>query len=165
MLTVNADGDRAIVQQLALHVCAELACTNRFAQSLLHQRDETLVERDGNVMAGCTDVAGAIAFGREGMERKLAHDEHLASDVGHRAVHHMVLVVEDAQAQRLAGDPLYVLFGVGGLKAHQDEKAQPDLALQLALDGDAGMRSALYYDSHRISDVSFYFFLISFDFF
>ena len=124
MLGVDADGDGTVVEQFTLHVGAELSCADGFAKASLDLTDELLVERYGNIMTCGTDVARTIALGRKCMEGELADDEDLTLDVEHRAVHDVVLVVEDAKAEDLASHPLHILNGICCLETHQDEKSK-----------------------------------------
>ena len=124
MLGVDADGDGTVVEQFALHVGAELSCADGLAKASLDLTDELLIERYGNVVASGADVARTIALGRERVEGELADDEDLSLDVEHRAVHDVVLIVEDAKAEDLASDPLHILNSVCRLETHQDEKSE-----------------------------------------
>ena len=67
-----------------------------------HRVDERL-----GVLGPCgLDPARAAALEGVAVERELADDEHAAADVDDRPVHHAVVVVEDAQAGDLVGQPL-----------------------------------------------------------
>ena len=78
-----------------------------------------------------------------GVEGELADDERGAGGLGQRAVHHPVLVGEDAELPHLLGQPsgLGLIVAVG----HTDEHAQadPDLADDGAVDRDPGLGDPL----------------------
>ena len=124
MLRVDADGDGTVVEQFALHVSAEFACANGAAETLFDLTDELLVERNGNVMACCSDVTRAVSLSSESVQGKLTDDKDFSLDVEHRTVHDVVLVVEDAEAEYFAGDPLHIVSGIGCLEAYEDKEAE-----------------------------------------
>ena len=124
MLRVDADCDRSVVEQFALHVSAEFACADGAAETLFDLMDELLVERNGNVMACCADVAGSVALSSKCVQGELADDKDFSLDIEHRTVHDVVLIVEDAEAEYLAGNPLHIVGGIGCLEAYEDEEAE-----------------------------------------
>ena len=63
-------------------------------------------------MAGCADVAWTVAFTGRCCQRELAYGKDFAADVGHRAVHHARLVVEDAQRGGFGGEPADIVVAV-----------------------------------------------------
>ena len=124
MLRIDTDGDGTVIEQFALHVSAEFACANGAAETLLDLTDEFLVERNGNVMACCADVAGSVALSSKCMQGELADDKDFSLDIEYRTVHDVVLIVEDAETEYLAGDPLHIVGGIGCLKAYEDKEAE-----------------------------------------
>ena len=124
MLRIDTDGDGTVIEQFALHVSAEFACANGAAETLLDLTDEFLVERNGNVMACCADVAGSVALSGKCVQGELADNKDFSLDIEHRTVHDVVLIVEDTETEDLAGHPLHVLDGISSLETYEDEESE-----------------------------------------
>jgi hypothetical protein len=72
-----------------------------------------------------------------------------AADVEHAAVEPPRLVLEDAQARDLAGEPLRRSRVVTGRDAEEDEQTARDLALDAPVDEHTGARDPLHDRPHR----------------
>ncbi len=70
-------------------------------------------------------------------------------DVDDRAVHHARVVVEDAQRDDLAREPVAVVVGVVGRHAGQHQQPRPDRGDALAVDADRGLAHPLDQRAHR----------------
>lgn len=149
VLGVDEDGDGAVVDEGDLHVGAELSGLYLSAEELGEAADEALVHGHGDVGLGGTDVAGAVAFLGAGHEGELADEEDAAAgDFGDGEVHDAVGIVEDAEGDDFAAEPVDVVVGVGVFDAEEYHHAGAYLAFYLASDGDGGGEATLDYYAH-----------------
>src|SRR6185295_5708788 len=65
-----------------------------------------------------------------------------------REVHLALGIFEDAEVGEFVGEPGEVVVGVGGFDADKDREARADLADDLVVDLDAGLRDALDDGAH-----------------
>ena len=120
-LNCITNGDGTVVDQLHLHVGAELARLNLLAEKVGKPTDKLLVHGDGHLGLGGVDIAGSVAFLGAGHQRELADEQNAAvGHIGDGQIHHPVGIVEDAQGNNLAAKPVDVLVGVGILNAEED---------------------------------------------
>ena len=91
---VDDHGDRSVVDEGDADLGAESPGGHRRAEPP-QLVDDGLDERFGLFRAGCGDPARPATARGVAVQRELADDQELCADVGHRAVHHAVLVVED----------------------------------------------------------------------
>ena len=109
---------------------------------------ECVVEWFGDLRARGTDVAWAVALACACKEGELANDDNLATGICDVAVHDALAVVEDAQGDNLAAEPVDVVLAVGVLDAQEHQHAGFYAAFRASVDADAGFLYALYDDSH-----------------
>ena len=106
-------------------------------------------ERLGLLGPGRRDPARAAAPARVAVERELADDEHLAVGVGHGAVHHARVVVEDPQAPDACSASLRASASVSvWVTPTSATRPGPDRADQLAADRHGGPRHPLHDRAH-----------------
>ena len=148
VLGVNTDGDWPVINEFYLHLSAELACTYGFTYCLAQSGAERIIERNRDFVAACTEPRRAVAFLVGGVERELADDQRLALDVEYGAVHHALVVVENAEVADLLYQPCQVVVGIKVFYAQKDEQTLADGRLFAAADGDTGAANALYDCSH-----------------
>ena len=115
----------------------------------------SLVRRAGRESArtgargwGGLDKAGAAALATVAVQGKLGDGEYAAADVEDRAIHLALVVGEDAQMSALFSAEAQGLVVVAGAEADEQEQALADLAVELAIDADAGAADALDEDFH-----------------
>ena len=77
---VHPQGDRSVIEQVNLHIRAELAGLDRQA-ALAAARDECFIQRDGGLRTGSAREARAVALAAVTVERELRHDEQTAADI------------------------------------------------------------------------------------
>ena len=150
MVRVHADSHRPVVDEFHGHVRTESAGFNGAAEVGFQAQAEVFVERDGDVVARCADVGGAVPFLVGGHQRELAHDKQLAAHVDNAAVHDAVRVVEDAERQNFSHEPVGIVPRVRGFDAEEDKEALPDAGLLCAGDSDGCAAHALNNSSHRV---------------
>ena len=85
---LEEDGDRAVVDELDGHVGAEAAGGDRRRRARAARRHHGVDERLGLLGPRGGDPRRAPAPAGVAVERELADHQHLAADVGRRAVHH-----------------------------------------------------------------------------
>ena len=146
---VHDDGYGAVVDEGDLHVGAEFAGLDFFAEEVLQFGDELLVHGDGEVGPRGVDVAGAVALLGGGHEGELAHHEDAAaSNVGDRQIHHPFAVVEYAQLHHLLAEVFYILVGVLVADAHENHHSLADGRLLFSVDTDGRLSYTLKNYSH-----------------
>lgn len=146
---IDDNGNRTVVDECNLHVGTEDSALYLSAHQGLYLFAEGLVERNGEVVACSMDIRRAVALARTGSKGKLAHGKHLSPTVYHAAVHHALVVVENAHRGSLGRKPFYIVKGIALGNAHKHHEAVPYLAVQLAAYGHRGILYSLYYQSHR----------------
>ena len=67
------------------------------------------------------------------VERELAHDQNFSSDIGERQIHLVVFIPEHAEPQNLFGKLPAFFRRILRRNAEKDQKAPPDLAVDLAV--------------------------------
>ena len=112
--------------------------------------DELFVKPFGLVGCAGAGERGSVALLAVGVQGELRHDEHLAVHVGKRAVRLAVLVLEDAQLEDLAPQPLDLVGAV--VRAHAQQNQVPALARanRFAIDIHLRMRHALHQSPHKV---------------
>ena len=80
VLGVHPQGDRSVIEQVNLHIRAELAGLDRQA-ALAAARDECFIQRDGGLRTGSAREARAVSLASVTVERELRHDEQTAADI------------------------------------------------------------------------------------
>ena len=116
--------------------------------------DEPVVQGLRVLRARRVDEARATALHRVAVERELRHDEHRAADVDDRAIHLVLVVGEDAQADELLGHPLDVVEGVRVREADEHGESSLDRAGDTIAHAHAGARHALNENSHDCAGMS-----------
>ena len=111
--------------------------------------DELLVKPFGLVGCAGAGERGSVALLAVGVQGELRNDEHLAVHVGKRAVRLAVLVLEDAQLEDLAPQPLDLVGAVVRAHAQQDQVAAFARANRFAIDIHLRMRHALHQSPHK----------------
>ena len=111
--------------------------------------DELLIKPFG--LVGCSGAGerGSVALLAVGVQGELRNDEHLAVHVGKRAVRLAVLVLEDAQLEDLAPQPLDLVGAVVRAHAQQDQVPALARAYRFAIDIHLRMRHALHQCPHK----------------
>src|SRR4051812_46343901 len=142
-LDVHDQGDGPVVDELHLHVGAELAALR--AERLPHPP----VQRFGRLRRRGLDEARAVSLARVGVEREVRNAQDLALDVAHRAVHLAVVVLEYPQRDQLLGHPVRAGLVVVPAHAEQDQKAARDHREGLAVHQHRGMLDALDDRAHQ----------------
>ena len=148
ILGVDADGDGAVVEQLHLHVGAEFSRTHFLAQGRREVLAEALVQGDGDLVPGGTDVRWAVSFLGRGVQGELADDQNVASRVEDGAVHYAVFIVKDAEVHDFLAEPVDVFLSVCFLDAYQYQQTPSDGRLAMSVDGHRCVCGALYHYSH-----------------
>ena len=144
---LEQDRGGAVVDELDLHVGAEAAGGHRRPQ--VPQGGHDQVHQGLGVIGGRgLDPGGAAALVGVAVEGELADDQHLAGGVGHRTVHHPVVIGHDPQAPDLVGQ--LARLGLGVVPVHTDQHAEtgPDLADRLVADPHPGPRHPLHQTPH-----------------
>lgn len=126
----------SVVDEAHLHVGAEFSCLHRPAEVGRELTAEGVVERYGDFVAACTQVAWTVAFLVGSPQGELTHHQYVASAVEDGAVHHTCLVVEDAQVYYLLAQPRNVVVCVGILTAEQHKQSCSYLRLHGSVDSD-----------------------------
>src|SRR3982750_1942254 len=83
------------------------------------------------------------------MERELRDCRHVAPRVDNRAIHHAVVVVENAQVDELARDPFEIVWRVVGSNACEDEQSRADSTDGFTRDRNARLAHALHERPHN----------------
>ena len=105
LIGIQPDGEGAVVDQADLHHGTEAAGFH-VRHVLAGAFNELLVELFCLIRRAGAGERGSVALLAVGVQGELRHDEHLAVHVGKRAVRLAVLVLEDAQLEDLAPQPL-----------------------------------------------------------
>lgn len=148
LIGVQPDGEGAVVDQVDLHHGAE-ATGFHVRHVLAGAFDELLVKPFGLVGRAGAGEGGPVALLAVGVQRELRNDERLSVHIGKRAVRLAVLVLEDAQLEDLAPQPLDLLRAVVRAHAQQDQVPVLARAHRFAVDIHLRMRHALHQCPHK----------------
>ncbi len=85
-------------------------------------------------MSGSPYVARTVAFLGRCSQCKLAHGKYITSNVGDRAVHYPVFVVEYAKRGCFGCKPFHIVGSVAMLNAYEYEQTAADFGYFFALD-------------------------------
>jgi hypothetical protein len=145
---VEQQGDRAVVDQLDLHLGAEAAAFD-LAAAGAEPRDQQLDERPGALgrrRAGERRPASPL---HRSEQRELRDDQQAAAGGGEVEIHPPLAVVEQPQGGELLGRGLDLALAVAGLDADQHEQAAADGGDPLVADFHRGAANALQDEAHR----------------
>ena len=92
---------------------------------------------------------GPPATTQVGVQRELAHEQHVATDVADGQVGLAVGVLEAAQDHHFFGQLLGDRLGVAVAHPEQDQPPTPDPAYRLAVDVDVGIQHSLQNRAHK----------------
>jgi hypothetical protein len=148
---INDDRNRSVIDELDLHVGAELAGLDWLAQVRGELADELLVERDGYLGLGGTDIGGAIPLSRAGEQGELADNQQIALHILDRKIHQALGIVEDAQTDNLPTQPLNVLGSVRLFHSQQHQKSRANGSSDLAINRHGCFRNTLNHSAHSIN--------------
>lgn len=149
VLAIDNDGDRAVVDQLYLHIGSKLARLNLLAEEVGEPTDKLLVHRYGHLGLGGMDIAGTIAFLGAGHQRKLTDEQNATVwHIGDGQIHYPVRVIENAQGNYLTAKPVDIFICVGIFNAEKNHHSLPYQRFQSVLNGNRGTAATLYYYSH-----------------
>src|ERR1700693_2590506 len=118
---VDADRDRAIIDQVYFHVRAEDSAKDRSGNFRFKLCAEFFIELVCLIGRRCTNEGRSVAFSRAGKQRKLADDQEIACNVLHGKIHRSGLIRKNAQPGDLAGQPENVLLRIRGFNTKENQ--------------------------------------------
>ena len=101
-LGIDHNGHWPVIDERNLHVCAKFSSGDGLAEVGGEFVEEHFVERRGGLRFRRANVGRAISFLRAGEEGELADDENFPACFLYRAVHHALIVIEQAEPRDLA---------------------------------------------------------------
>ena len=143
VLCVHADGDRSVIDKRDLHVSSEDPGTDWFADSFGEGTAELLIKGDGCLMPGGADVGRAVALLGGCHQGELADDDDIPAGFQDAAVHHAVLVIENAKAGDLLHEIVDVFFRVLMADAKEDKKTLTDTGAHRPVNRDGSTADPL----------------------
>ena len=152
-MRVNDYSHRAVVDKRHLHVGAKLPFTARLRQSLVETVYEITIERHRRFWTRRTDVGRAVSLACRRMERELADDKNLATNVDNLAVHLTRIIVEYAQTERFFHQPFHIVGSVVVLHADKYHHARTYGRLKNPANRDRRLANSLYNNSHNSANL------------
>lgn len=146
---IDPDGDRAIVDEGDLHVCAEDSRGDRLTAFAREVPAELRKERQGSFRPRSADERRTIALPDGGMECELADREEIATGFRDRTVHEAVVVREDAELCDLCCEPEGIVWAVIVFDAHEQKESRANRGMEFGIDRDRSRKDALEEDPHE----------------
>src|SRR4030095_15442580 len=145
---IEPDRHRTVVDQRDVHRRTKDARRDGFAERGGKRRDKPLERRRRDLRRGRGRPRGPGPVLRGVRQRELAHGQNGASDVLHRAVHRASIVVEDAQRDDLAHQPVAVVVAVVACHTRQDDDPRTYLADDASIDANRRLARTLHERPH-----------------
>ena len=101
-------------------------------------------------MAACLEPTRAVSLFVAGIQCELTDYERLSLAVENAAIHHTVLIVKHPEVGYLFYQPFHILARVLIADTKKDQVTCTNLALYLAVNGNAGVGDSLYNRSHLL---------------
>lgn len=141
-------GDRAVVDQLHLHVGTKAPGFHWLMRNSC-QFDQAIEQVLAKLGTGCAAETGTHAAGGVGGQGELRDQQQAAADIAQRTVHAAFAVAEDTIAEDAFQHAPDLRFAITALDGDQGEQAGSDLADDFRIDFDARFADALDQRDHR----------------
>ena len=152
---VDDDCDGAVIDEVHLHIGAELPCF--YAEVVLSAEAivEVLIKRQCLLGTGGLDKRRAVAMAHIAIECELRDRENGTIYVLDTQVHLAICILKDTQLCHLLGNIIGIGLCVSVRDAHEEHEALPDMSNGIAVNADGGVGGTLYNNSHIVCSFEF----------